>query len=460
MTTKRISLYSHVPIITLLMIFLIIKLQSLGIRASDTNIYFYTAKEMLAGKALYRDIFFTNFPVIPYAAVFYNLLSHGSLLFYYFTACLEVMISGFIIYRLSLKSTQSILLSLCSASLFLYSFIILATSDHQSGVFLAALFTLLSFSFFIEKKVLAAGIFATLALLTKAYTLPFFTTIFLMLLIENRKNISRYIIGCLATAGVVLLPAILSGPKNIWHDVFSYSLMRSQGLSKIGIMWFTMQHDLILVLLIISSIFLIKRYRFYGIFSLCSVVFFIFYKDIYYLYLVVTTPILCLFFTELMKDLLKKYPIQLLMIPTVLLVFVSYNFISYFTGYNQLQRLTQLPEMIRVIKAEKPTALYGVNGITPALAHLSQTPLLNNIVDTNDNIFRKGYLDAKVLTNEAIKQHALVITQGVWYPQLGIREDILTDVVIAETIRNNCRVIKRFNFNSEGDTNTIAFYRC
>ena len=281
-----------------------------------------------------------------------------------------------------------------------------------------------------------------------------------MLIIDDRKNVIRYIAGCIAAAVIILLPTILTGPANIWHDVFAYSLMRSQGVSKLGILWFTFQHDLLFILLLISSTFFIKKYRFYAIFSIFSVIFIILYKDIYYLYLVVTIPFLCLFFAELMRDLLRKYAVQPMMIPTIIIIFLGYNFISYFNGYNQLQRLNQLPEMVRIINKEKPQVLYGINGITPALAYLSQTPLLHGIVDTNDNIFRKGYLNATSLTQDAIKQHALVITQGVWYPEAGIEEDILTDVVVKNSIKKQCRLKQHFDFLSEGNTNVIAFYRC
>jgi hypothetical protein len=393
-------------------------------------------------------------------AAFYYLITKGNLLLYYFTASIGVVITGIIIYLLAYKTTRSLLLSASTTSLYLFSFMILATSDHQSGVFLAALFSVLSFFFFTNKKFFIAGIFAALALLTKAYTLPLLVAMLFVLIIENRKSFPRYIGGCITAVIIILLPTILSGPASMWHDVFAYSLTRSQGVSKLEILWFSFQHDFLFILLLTSSAFFIKKYRFYGILALISILFFILYKDIYYLYLVVTIPFLCLFFAELMKDLLRKYAVHPMMIPTIIVIFLGYNFISYFNGYNRLQLLNQLPEMLQIISKEKPKVLYGVNGITPALAYLSNTPLLNNIIDTNDNIFRKGYLDAKNLTRDAINQHALIVTQGVWYPEVGIKEDILTDVVVKETIKKHCKLTNHFDFNSEGNTNIIAFYRC
>ena len=50
----------YFPLFIITSIFLLLKLTNLGIRMSDTNIYFYTAYELLQGKILYKDIFFTN----------------------------------------------------------------------------------------------------------------------------------------------------------------------------------------------------------------------------------------------------------------------------------------------------------------------------------------------------------------------------------------------------------------
>ncbi|HVZ59113.1 MAG TPA: hypothetical protein VG935_05160 [Patescibacteria group bacterium] len=447
------------PFMLIAGVFLAIKLHSLSIRASDTNIYWYTAKEILEGKTLYKDIFFTNFPIIPYVASLYYLLSGGNLLFYYFTAALESVTTGAILYWIVVKQSSSQLLAGCTAMLYLFSFMLLSTSDHQTGVFLAALFVIASYASFFQKKYILMGVLTALALLTKAYTLPLLLTYIVILFLENRKALGKFLVAFSTSTFVVLLPSFLFAGKDLWHDVFAYSLTRSQGVSKIGIVWFALQHDFLLVGLLFLAIIMLKRQKTLGIFSLLSLLFFIFYKDIYYLYLNVTLPLICLVLPQAVTQLKKYVSINKFMVPTILLLFISYNLWTYLVHYTTLQNLP-LSSLTTEISTIDPPVLYGVNGIAPALAFLTRKPLLNSIVDTNDNIFRKGFLNATSLTDSAIAQHALVITEGVYYPEANIKQDILTDIVNSKRLTSQCKLDRRFPFYSEGVINEIVFFRC
>lgn len=456
---RRLFFNVWYPFLILAIFFIAIKLHSLGIRASDTNIYFYTAKELLSGKILYKDIFFTNFPLIPYAAAFYYIVSGGNLLFYYFTATIEVILTGGVLYWFSYYQSSSRLSATLTSALYLFSFMILSTSDHQTGVFLAALFSLSSYILFQKKKYFFVGACVALALLTKAYSLPLLITYLVVIFLQNRKQLSTFIYGAVSAGGLILLPSLLFARQELWRDVFMYSLTRSQGIQKNEIFWFLLNHDFIFVLLLISSLFLFRKQLFLSVFSLLSILFFLLYKDVYYLYFNVTLPFLCLSLLPFIDELKKHVSLNRFLFPTIGLVFITYNLLTYFSGYDNLQRLP-IENMLKTIVAEKPSYLYGVNGITPALAYLSKTPLLNNLVDTNDNIFRKGYLRADTLTRDAIHSHALVITTGAWYPEAQIKEDSLTDVVDKSLLQKHCSVSNRFLFHSEGIVNSVSFFRC
>src|SRR3989338_5346813 len=140
------------PYFLLALPFFLLKLTNIGIWLSDTNIYFYTGYQLLQGKVLYRDIFFTNFPLLPYISSLYFLLTAGNLPLFFFTASIEAIFVGFMIYIIVLKENNSKLLALLASSVYLYSFIVLTTSNHQTGVFIASLFAVLSYLFFIKQK--------------------------------------------------------------------------------------------------------------------------------------------------------------------------------------------------------------------------------------------------------------------------------------------------------------------
>ncbi len=448
-----------IPFILCAVIFIFIKVQDLGVRLSDTNIYFLTGKELLSGKILYKDIFFTNFPIIPYVASFYYLVSGGSLIFYYFTAVLEITITSGLIYFLVLKESSSKLIATTTLSLYVFSFMILSTSSHQSGVFLAALFGVISYFFFTKKNYYLVGIFTALALLTKAYSLPLLASYILFYIFYDRKALIKFILGGSFTAGIILLPSLIFASHFLFQDVFAYSLTRSEGVSKTGVIYFLIQHDSIFVTLLFSSLILFKKKPFFAFFAVLSTLFFFFYKDVYYLYLNVTLPFIILSFPFILKKLEEKITLNRFMIPTVAIIFILYNFVSYFNGYNRLQ-IIPIDQIVSTLKESKSTTIYGVNGIAPAISYKSKIPLLNGIIDTNDNIFRKGYLNASSLTEDAIKKHSSILTIGAWYPEAGIKEDILTETVDKKLLLTNCHLLQRFPFQSEGIINSINVFSC
>lgn len=456
---NKINFQLFIPFIICAVIFIFIKIPDLGVRLSDTNIYFLTGKELLSGKILYKDVFFTNFPVIPYVASLYYLLSGGNLLFYYFTAVLEVTVTSGFIYYLALKESSSKVIATTTLSLYIFSFMILATSSHQSGVFLAALFGVISYFFFTKKNYYLVGIFTALALLTKAYSLPLLASYLLVYILYDRKALIKFIVGGSITAGIILLPSLILSPYHLFQDVFAYSLTRSEGLSKTGIIYFLIQHDFIFVTLLFSSLFLFKRKPFFGFFATLSTLFFFLYKDVYFLYLNVTLPIVILSYPSVLKMLKERITLNRFMVPTVVVVFILYNFISYFNGYNRLQ-IIPIDQIVQTLKDNKSTSIYGVNGIAPALSYNSSIPLLNGVVDTNDNIFKKGYLNATSLTKDAIKKHSSIVTIGAWYPEAGIKEDLLTETIDKKLLHENCHLIKRFPFQSEGIINSINVFSC
>ncbi len=431
----------------------------MGVRLSDTNIYFLTGKELLSGKILYKDIFFTNFPLIPYIASFYYLISGGNLLFYYFTAVLEISITSGIIYYLAFKESTSRLTATTTLAIYLFSFMILSTSSHQSGVFLAALFGVISYFFFTKKNFYLVGVFTALALLTKAYSLPLLMSYVLFYILQNRKALIKFFAGGSVTASIILLPSLVFASHFLFLDVFAYSLTRSEGLSKGGIIYFLIQHDFLFVSLLFSCIVLNYKKSFLGFFALFSLAFFFMYKDVYYLYLNVTLPLIILSFPLVIKQLTEKLSLNRFMIPTIVLIFTFYNFFSYFNGFNNLQ-IIPINQIVELLKENKISTIYGVNGIAPAISYKSTIPLLNGIIDTNDSIFRKGYLNATTLTHEAIKKHSGIITIGAWYPEAGIEQDVLTETVNKKLLTNNCHLLQRFPFHSEGIINSINVFSC
>ncbi len=449
------------PILTLVLFFLFFKLSNLGIRLSDSNIYFYTGYEILQGKILYKDLFFTNFPFIPYLSSLYFLIIGGNLKLFFLTPVIEVSLVSFFIYKIVFEKYKKIFIATISASLYLFSFIILSTSDHQSGVFFASLAAVLAYYFYQKEKYFLSGISIAITLLTKAYFIPVALSLGFLFLIDKKwKNLIRFLLGGSSAGIIIMLPTFFFAFPDFIDQVFKYSLTRSQGVDKLAIIWFFIRHDFSLFILLIINIFLIKKEKFFGLLSFFGIIFFIVYKDIYYLYLNFLIPFLCISYAGFHKAIQVKFDIQKGIIPTVLLLFIFYNFISYTDGFRNLQKINNINQITNKIKQEKPNALYGTNDITTALAYLSNTPLLNNVIDTNSNIYRQRILDAKKMTTDAISQKSIIVAHGAYYPLAGIEEVVIDEIFDKEQIIKNCKLIESYPVQMEGIENRLNLFRC
>jgi len=450
----------YLPFLVLALIFLFIKIGGIGVRLSDSNIYFYTAYQLLHGHILYKDIFFTNFPLIPYISALYFLILGGNLSLYTFTATIEVIIVSGIIYHLVLKKNVGILVATLASSVYLFSFIVLVTSDHQSGVFLASVFAVISYAFFETKQFGRSGIFIALSLMTKAYFLPIFLALLIAIFFIRRTKSIPFVLACGLTGILIVLPSLVFAREEIFNNIIEYSLARSQGISKLNILRFFAIHDILLVILFFYSLVRIKKNLFMGVLSLTSLLFIILYKDIYYLYLNFLIPFLALTFSDVYVSIQKRFKPQRLIIPTILFIIFTINTVMYLSSYQNLQKLSDIDTIAMFLKHQPNTVLYGTNDITPALAYLSDKQLLNGIIDTNENIFRKGFLNASLLTKDAIKQEAIIVSHGAYYPQFNVEDPLMGGIFDREQITKSCEIIASYPITTEGIENRLNFLSC
>lgn len=449
----------------LIIFFLILKISNNGIRLSDTNSYYNVAYQISNGRILYKDIFFSNFPFFSYVASFYYFISLKNIGVFYFTSAIEVAIITYLIYQITYQKTKNYISSITSSVLYSLSFMVLSTSDHQTGVFTASLFAVISYAFLQKKKYILSGIFISISILTKAYFLPILISFFLDIVIKKDwKNLLKFTISSIVTGLIILLPFLIQAPQQLISDIFGFSLTRPVGSSKLTIAWFYIIKDFLLFTILLFNIFNIRKNVLFGLISIWSIVFFFGYQDVYYLYLNFLTPFLCLSFYEIYHFFKNKFNPQKLVIPTIIAIFILLNLWSYLSSYRNLGKIDNFESIIRTIISEKPNFLYGVSDITPAIIALTKIPALENIHDAHEYLFTRGIYDNKSLTDKAVKNKTIIITHGANYPELNIREDILDSVmdniIVKETIYNSCKNILSVPALSEGFTNRINLFKC
>ena len=441
-----------------LFIFITVKFDSPQIRISDTNIYFYTAHALLEGKLLYKDVFFTNLPLFPYISFFYGIITNWDLQAFYATPILEISVTAFFIFLCAQKLSKKPYQIAAAVVLYLFSFTILATSDHQTGVFSASLFAIIGYYFALQKKSVISGIFFGLSVLTKAYFIPIPLAIILALFFESKKEFYKTLFGFLTTTTIVFAFFFLLSKGTIVSDIFLYSLIREQGLSKFGIFRFFIYKEIILSTLFLINFSRIKRKDFFGFFSLVSLLFLLFYRDIYFLYLNFLLPFLALSSIYWLKKISHKRDLQMALFAGMLMLSI-FSINSYLTSYKNLQTIPQINDITRTINNLHPSSLYGINSITPALSYLTGVPLFDGIIDTNENRFRSKNLDASILTKKAIANNSLLVTKSAIYPQYQINEIFMSEI-FDKTQLDNCTLVLSAPVRFEGTENALSLAFC
>lgn len=450
------------PAILLIIFFILLKASNIGVRLSDTNIYFDLARRILEGKLIYKDLFFSNFPLFAYVSSFYYLLTFKNIILFYFTSIIEISIISLLIYCIAYKKTGNRIVSTISIALYLFSFIILSTSDHQAGVFTASLLSVSSYFFLQKRKYFVSGVLVALTVLTKAYFLPIALSFFCYFLIKKEwRNLTHFIMGAGSTTLAILLPFLILSPKQFINDIFGFSLTRPAGTLKAEVAWFFITKDILFFILLLFNLISYRKNIFFALISLFSILLFLGYQDVYYLYLNFLIPFLCISFYELSDFIKRLFSPQKMVIPTIVITLLIFNFFTYIGGYKNLGKIDKIDKVVSVINNEKPSFLYGATDITPALLAITKIQALSDVVAAHEYFFTKKIYNKELITKQALSSNTIILTHGAYYPESNIRQDILDDTIInKEEIYRHCKNILSVPVLAEGNANSINLFKC
>ena len=169
-------------------------------------------------------------------------------------------------------------------------------------------------------------------------------------------------------------------------------------------------------------------------------------------------PFLAISFYNLSNFLVQKRPFLKRALPLIIFFATVINISMYTIYFSNLGVVKNISSIIELIKKENPKYLYGTVDITPALAFLTKIPLLDNIVDTNPNIFGKKILDNKKLTQKAIDTKTIVVARG--NNKLSIA-DVATNVIFdKDLLRKHCKPLAGFPTYPKNEINRIILLKC
>lgn len=413
--TRRKLVITFLTAFSLLIPVIVTKLSNLSIRLSDTNVYFVIASRILEGSVLYRDIFHTNLPLMPYIHSLYLVLTGFNPLAFYATPLLEITGTLIILTLLFMRMRLPLLMICGSLIAYLYSFIVLATSDHQTGIHTAVFFAVLAYYLYTGKRYIFAGVAIALMVATKGYFLPIGFAFVLHHIITHKQRAVPFIATAAATGLLTLLPSfILAGPE-FFSQIFGYSAVRSENIDRWTVFQTFLMLDWFIMVMAIVSVFLARRILLVTLSIGAGVAYLTLYPDIYYFYFMMLVPFGVIAFVELYlwseQKLNREAAITL---GLVLIVFVTIlngnNYLRFMPEYNKVLSYSALEQ---VILDHSPDVLYGMADITPMLSYTTGVPLMDGIIDTNFKMFSMGVYDSQEKTDRIFEQNTMIITYGV-----------------------------------------------
>ncbi len=448
--------------IFLLILFTWIKLQNISISLSDTNEYFYFGKILLQGKVLYKDFLHADLPLFPYMCALYFFITHGNLLNFYRTAIIEVLGTTIFIFLLVKNQTKAYLPAIFSSCVFLFSGFVMQLSDFQEGVFTTIFFGIVGYYFYTKQKNFLSGIFLGLAVSTKLYAAPMLLGITILTYYEQGiKKTFQLIAVYTLTSLVILLPFLVTEFGNVYRGIFAYSLHRPEGSDKMVLFGALIYFNAFLMLSGLYSLWTLKNHFFFASIFILTLLCTFLFPDLHYLYFAAMIPFLSILSFKLIPPLSKVFSLDInVLYVSGIVLYIFIGTVTYYSTFAQFEKVSFMPAMLTLIKQENPKFLYGLDQLNPAISYESGVPLLDGIIDTNENMFRKGVINKTIETKHAIANKTLVISYGLDYPNQHTHVIVSPDIIDVPIFLKSCTLLKEFSVFGEGQINTITLSKC
>ncbi|MFZ2769994.1 MAG: glycosyltransferase family 39 protein [Minisyncoccia bacterium] len=417
-------------------------------------------KAILDGSIPYKDFFTADPPFFIYTiTLFKTFIGSNIILFIVFPVLLDSL-SAIIIY-LIIKEKE-FKFAFLGPILYLFSFTVLSTSDYVTGAELMISLMLLALYTEVSKKHFWSGVFWALACLCKLYAAPALIGVLVYKMYKKEfVELKQIIIGGLIATLIVLLPFIIMAPKELFYDLIIHQFRRPIGINKWGVLEFFISLEWFILLVGIIGAFISKN-KIWVVSLLSSIVFFLVYRDLYYLYLHLLIPFIILLTVELV-DFLDSKAQEFSLAFIIFFIFISIFPVSTYSNTIKNQGVFVNPEEIVEALKTAPDSfpVYGVQEVAPLVALLANKNIAQNIIDTNTQNFASGTHNRDKISKEVVKDGVYLIARVGEYPEQNIHDTGFENYFSEKIFKDTCTKYKSFKrTNTVDELNEVAIYRC
>jgi hypothetical protein len=344
---------------------------------------------------------------------------------------------------------------------FFFSYTVIANT-FQLGFYTSILFLLLAYYFSLDKRLVLAGIFAACAVLIKAYSVFPMLGLFISLVYQYKWKTTRFVIAGIVTSLVVMLPTLLLAFPQFVSQTFGYGLVRIAMEPKNDFYIMFAQYDFLIFILLVWNLTLWKKNLFIASATVATLIFFLFYRDIYFVYFCYFPLLGALGAGYLLETPLPYFKAVLpkAVYATLFGFAVLISLSAYMTGDRNMDKIPNEDKLYEAIKKEKPDQLYGYSYVTNGISYMTGIRPYRDLYDITSPMFANGNIDRSKFTQEVMKTRTLIMVDYIQSPDYTIYDD---SIMVTELFKNTCKTTYKHKVKDDPSVNAIryiALVRC
>ncbi len=426
----------------------------------DENVYFYMTHAILSGSIPYKDFFLADPPFFIYLLSGFKFLFGSNIILFKALPIVFDSFSAILVYLILKKRENKF--AFLGPILYLFSFTVLSTSDYVTGAEVMISLILLALYTEENKKHFWSGVFWALACLSKLYAGPALIGVLIYKIYQKEFiELKQIIIGGLITTLIVLIPFIILAPKELFYDLIIHQFKRPVGINKWNVIGFFVSFEWFILSAGMIGAFITSK-KVWGLSFLFSLIFFLLYRDLYYLYLHLLWPLVVLLAIEFVSFLNKKSE-DLSWGFIILYIFIAIYPLSVYIGNTSQEGVFSNPQEIVGVLQTAPDnfPIYGTQEVAPLVALLSGREIFENKIDTNTQNFASGTHNKNEISKNAIENGVYLVARVGEYPEQNIHDTGFELYFDINVFKSACTKYKSFERKSSNDyLNEIAIYRC
>lgn len=455
------------------LVFLSVKISTVGYSASDENTYYKMGQLVGEGKVPYNDFFFAHPPLQIYIyAVVFKLFGFNLGILKFLSAAAAVITAFFVFRLLNEKSEMA---GVTGALLLLFTHSVLLFTSFPTGTEFVMMFSAAGYYYFYKNKSIRSGVLFGLGAITGLLALIPAAVIGGWLLARNLNELRKFLTGFLAVFATINAIFLVISKGAYISQVLTYNLLKPEGvLDKAAVISRLVSKNWLLLAAAATVVFAKRKFSaavavplaiaavYAAAFSVMKTVF-----DYYFLNV---APFMAILAGQGADGMIQRFRLRKVLAYTaafVVIIAVSYVNYGNFAA-NDTYDFENARDIANFIKenSDENELIFGEDATVPLISLLAEREIALDFIDSNDLRFRTGLEDAKEVTNKLGGEVRFFLVRKLYLGDNARGEDVRIAYGVATLpefnrfLKEKCEVAKKFETPWKGRVKEYYVYDC